>query len=160
MRIPEWCRSVRRKRIKVEKIGAEAVEDVDSFIYLGSTLAVNGGTDDDVRRRIGKAAAVFQRLASIWRSSRISERIKLCLYNLIVLPTALYTCETWRITSAISTRLNAFHQQCLRRVLNITYLDLITNQEVLHQSNSRGMQEIVTERRMRFASHVLRLPNQ
>ena len=141
-------------------IGMEAVEDVDSFVYLGSTLAVNGGTDDDVRRRIGKAAAVFRRLASIWRSSKISEKIKLRLYKSIVLPTALYACETWRITSAISKRLNAFHQRCLRRVLKVTYLDRITNHEVLRRSNSRGMQEILTERRMRFAGHVLRLPHQ
>ena len=141
-------------------IGMEAVEDVDSFVYLGSTLAVNGGTDDDVRRRIGKAAAVFRRLASIWRSSKISEKIKLRLYKSIVLPTALYACETWRITLAISKRLNAFHQRCLRRVLKVTYLDRITNHEVLRRSNSRGMQEILTERRMRFAGHVLRLPHQ
>ena len=136
------------------------MEDVDSVVYLRSTLVVNGGTDEDVQRRIGKAAAVFQRLASIWRSSNISERIKLRLYNLIVLPMALYACETWRITLAISKRLNAFHQRCLRRVLNIMYLDRITNQEVLRPSNSRGMQDIVTERRMRFAGHVLRLPTQ
>ena len=113
------------------KIGSEAVEGVDSFIYLGSTLAVNGGTDDDVQRRIGKVAAVFQRLLSIWRSSKISERIRLRLYNSIVLPTGLYACETWRITLAISKRLNAFHQQCPRIVLKVTYLDRITNQEVL-----------------------------
>ena len=119
------------------KIGMEAVEDVDSFVYLGSTLAVNSGIDDDFRRRIGNVATVFQRPAGIWRSSKISERIKLRLYNSIVLPTALYVCETWRITSAISKRLNASHQRCLRRVLKVTYLDRITNQEVLRQSNSR-----------------------
>ena len=35
------------------------IEDVSSFTYLGSTVSTTGGTDDDVKDRIGKARVVF-----------------------------------------------------------------------------------------------------
>ena len=50
-----------------------------------------------------------------------------------------------------------FHQRCLRRILGITYRDRITNEEVLRRSGLRKLQDIVTERRVRLAGHVLRM---
>ena len=67
------------------KIGMQAVEDVTSFPYLGSILAVDGGTDEDVRVRIGKAAAVFRKMGNIWKCAKITKGIKLRLYNSIVI---------------------------------------------------------------------------
>ena len=90
-------------------------EDVASFSYLGSILAPDGGADNDVRARIGKAAAVFRKLDKIWSSRKIELTIKLCLYSTVVLLTALYASETWKVTVAISTKLDAFHQKCLEK---------------------------------------------
>ena len=35
------------------------IEDVSSFTYMGDTVSTTGGTDDDVKARIGKAAVAF-----------------------------------------------------------------------------------------------------
>ena len=38
------------------------LEEVDSFTYLGSIIDIQGGTDADIRVRIGKARAAFKQL--------------------------------------------------------------------------------------------------
>ena len=96
----------------------------------------------------------------IWKSNKISLKIKLQLYNSIVLATALYASETWQVTARISKKLYVFHQRCLRRILNISYREHVTNREVLRRCQSHRLQDIVAERRFRLAGHILRLPNE
>ena len=43
-------------------VGNQTVEDVQSFTYLGSVIAGDGGTEADVKMRIDKAIAVFRRI--------------------------------------------------------------------------------------------------
>ena len=40
-------------------VGSESIRDVESFVYLGSVIDKQGGTDHDVRERIGKARGAF-----------------------------------------------------------------------------------------------------
>ena len=44
------------------------LEEVDTFTYLGSVINKKGGTDADVKARIGKARAAFLQLKDIWSS--------------------------------------------------------------------------------------------
>ena len=52
-------------------IEGRPVEDTNSCVYLGSVLAKDGGTGDDIRVRIGKAAAVFRKMGKSWTSTKI-----------------------------------------------------------------------------------------
>ena len=47
-------------------LGGEELEEVDSFTYLGSIISKQGGTEEDIGARIGKARAVFLTLKNIW----------------------------------------------------------------------------------------------
>ena len=133
------------------------LEEVSYFPYLGSYLSENGDIEIDVNTRLGKAAAVFQRLQRIWKTRSIGLRSKLLLYTSIVVSTAIYGSETWKNTEKIARKLDKFQQRCLRRTLRITWRDHITNAEVLHRTNQLPLRNLVTTRRLRFASHVLRL---
>ena len=44
-------------------------------------MDTNGGTDSDVRARIGKARAAMIVLNKIWKPRDISISIKLCVFN-------------------------------------------------------------------------------
>jgi len=113
----------------------------------------------DVNCRLGKAAAVFQRMRSIWASSVISTSTKIWLCNVIVLFVATYARDTWKMTAKIAQKLNVFHRRCLRKLLHISYLDHITNEEVPKRAGWTKLQDIVTERRIHLAGHILRLPS-
>ena len=42
----------------------------------------------------------------------------------------LYACETWTITKELQRKITTLEMRCLRRLLNISYRDRITNIEV------------------------------
>ena len=44
------------------------IEEVSTFTNLGSIISTNGGTEDDVKARIGKARAAFNILHKVWRA--------------------------------------------------------------------------------------------
>ncbi|KAI8483834.1 hypothetical protein Bbelb_383610 [Branchiostoma belcheri] len=138
-------------------ISGEPVENVRQFTYLGSTMTAEGDTDTDISARIGKAASVFRRMNPVWNSGKISRVLKTKLLQSVVIPTALYACETWKITTRMRNKLDAFQQRCLRKILHITYRDRITNEEVYHRTGTKPLSITITERRMRYAGHVLRM---
>ena len=59
----------------------EALEGVDSFVYLGSVVDKQGGTDADVKIRIGKARAAFQQLKNVWNSNNLSSKLKVRIFK-------------------------------------------------------------------------------
>ena len=44
--------------------------------------------------------------------------------------------------------------------MGISYWDHVRNEDVLRHGGTRRLEDIVTERRMRLAGHILRLPDQ
>ena len=42
----------------------------------------------------------------------------------------LYACESWILTAEIEKTMQAFEMRCYRRLLNISYKDHVTNEEV------------------------------
>ena len=57
-------------------VGEEPIKEVESFVYLGSVIDQQGGTDQDVTDRIGKARAVFVMLKKhlgIWRNQHANQ---------------------------------------------------------------------------------------
>ena len=51
------------------------------LVYLGSVLDKLGGTEADIERRLALARIAFTRLQKIWRSTRFSQKTKLCILN-------------------------------------------------------------------------------
>ena len=49
-------------------VSGEPIKEVESFVYLGSMIDRQGGTDRDVTARIGKAKTAFVMLKNIWAS--------------------------------------------------------------------------------------------
>jgi len=52
----------------------------------------------------------------------------------------------------------SFHQRNLRKILGITWKDHVTNMEMLSRTGQRRLQDIVAERRLRMAGHIIRMP--
>ena len=89
------------------QLRGEDIEDVEQFTYLGSVVSRDGGTDRDIKSRTGKATAAFKTLRPIWTSQVISIKTQLQIFNTNV-KSALYVCETWRITKALTHKVQTF----------------------------------------------------
>jgi hypothetical protein len=136
----------------------EALEEVDSFTYLGSIIDRQGGTEADVRARIGKARAAFLQLRNIWSSRELSFRTKVRLFNTNVKAVLLYGAETWRTTVTTLKRIQTFINGCLRRILRIRWPDIISNKELWQRTNQVPVEEEILRRRWRWIGHTLRKP--
>nr|KAG5704568.1 hypothetical protein BaRGS_031832 [Batillaria attramentaria] len=111
-------------------VGGEPIREVESFVYLGSVVDGQGGTDRDVTARIGKARAAMVMLKKIWASKVVSIRTKLRIFNSNVKSVLLYGCETWRTTKTMQQKIQTFLNTCLRRIFNIRWPEKIRNEEL------------------------------
>ncbi|KAG0730377.1 Alpha-ketoglutarate-dependent dioxygenase alkB 7, mitochondrial [Chionoecetes opilio] len=88
---------------------SEDIEILESFTYLGSAVHNDGGSRQEVLRRIGIAHGVMDLLnMSIWRCRYLCRRTKIQIFKLLVIPVLLYGCETWTLNSDLKRRIDAF----------------------------------------------------
>ena len=52
------------------------------------------------------------------------------LIRFLVISMFLYACESWTLTAELEKRMQAFEMRCYRRLLNISYKDHDTSEEV------------------------------
>ncbi|VDP16559.1 unnamed protein product [Schistosoma margrebowiei] len=83
-------------------LDGEPLEDVETFTYLNSIIIdEQGGSDADVKTRIGKIRTAFLKLRNMWNSQQVSTNIKVIFFNTNVNTVLLYGAETWRTTTTI-----------------------------------------------------------
>jgi len=96
------------------RLGNTEIEEVRSFVYLGSVVSENGGTEEDVASRIKKENCVFVQLYTVWRNHNISKRVKIRIFNTNVKSVSLYNCGTGKTAKQITRRLQIFVNKCIR----------------------------------------------
>ena len=142
------------------EVGGVKLEEVTSFKYLGATISEQGSKPEIVNR-IAQATAALAKLQTIWRDNYINLSSKIRLMRSLVASIFLYACESWTLNSDLERRIRAFEQRCFRRLLGISYKDIITNSEV----NNRIRQAIgpfeellttVRKRTLKWFGHVTR----
>ncbi|VDO84776.1 unnamed protein product [Schistosoma margrebowiei] len=158
--------SIHKGKSKVLKFKAEnsssitldgkTLEDVESFTYLGSTVDEQGGSDANVKARIGKARTAFLQLKNIWNSKQLSTNIKVRIFNTNVKAVLLYGAETWRTTTTTIKKVQVFINSCLRKILNIHWPDTISNSLLWERTNQLPAEEEIRKRRWKWIGHTLR----
>ncbi|VDP01486.1 unnamed protein product [Schistosoma curassoni] len=128
-------------------LGGETGEDVESFTYLGNNIDEQGGSDTDVKERIGKARTAFLQLKNRWNSKQISTNIKVRIFNTNVKAVLLYGDETWRTTTTTIKKVQVFINSCLRKILNIHWSDTISNSLLWERTNQLPTEEEIRKRR-------------
>jgi hypothetical protein len=140
------------------ELGAEEIEKVDKFVYLGSQISSSGGCEGEIKRRIALATSTFNRLwDKIFKRRNITMRVKLRLLNAAVIPVLTYGCESWSMTAAMEKRLNACESKWLRRLLRISYKDRVTNADVRERTGQEEVENFIRRARLRWMGHVMRM---
>ena len=140
------------------KISNQPLNAVDSFKYLGSTVTSNHSLDTELSARIGKAAMTFGSLTKrVWQNQKLRLKTKLKVYSTCVLSSLLYGSESWPTYARQERRLNQFHIRCIRKLLNISWRDKVTNQEVLRRAGIPSIHSLLSEKRLRWLGHVRRM---
>jgi hypothetical protein len=142
-----------RTRIKLKD--GETIEQVEDFIYLGSTISSDGRCKKKIIKIICIAKVVFNKKKNICISKSIDLNIRKNLRKTYIWSIMLYGCETWTIAREKIRTIKAFEMWCYRRMQKISWTDRITNEEVLERVSERKSMSI-QKRRNEFIGHILR----
>ncbi|VDO91408.1 unnamed protein product [Schistosoma curassoni] len=137
-------------------IEGEDLEDVKTITYLGSIIDEHGGSDADVKARIGKARAAYLQMNDIWNSKQLSTNTKVRIFNTIVNTVLLYRAETCRTTKAIIQKIQVFINSCLHKILQIRWPDTISNDLLWERTNQISAEEEIRKNRWKWIGHTLR----
>ena len=77
-------------------LNGELLEEVDSFTYLGSQVAADGGCERDVMHRMKEGYRAWGELKSVLSNRGLEIKAKKFLYEGIIIPTALHGAEAMR----------------------------------------------------------------
>ena len=107
-------------------------------MYLVIDSQLNTGPE----RQATQTTAALSRLKIIWRDKNILLASKVKLMRTLILSTFLYACESWTLTAEIERRIQVLEMRCYRRLLNISYKDHVTNEEVCNRiQNAIGVHD-------------------
>ena len=145
----------REIRVKGQTLGA-----VTTFNFLRPVVS-DDGSKPEVLSRIAEATAALTKLKPIWRDNNISLVSKVKLMRSLAISMFLYACESWTLALELEKRTQAFEMRCYRRLLNISYKDHVTNEEVRRKIQAAigeydELLNLVKKRKLRWFGHVSR----
>ena len=88
----------------------------DAIDFPDSTQSSTSSSQADIARHIALASLVMSSLQQVWMDRCLLLSTKIRVYEILVLPVLLYTCETWTVLAADEQRLEAFHMKCQRQM--------------------------------------------
>ena len=146
-----------KKEIKVK---GQKLEAVNNFKYLGS-IVTDEGSKPEILSRIAQTTAALAKLKPIWRDKNITLASKIRLLRTLAISVFLYACESWTLTAELQRRIQALEMRCYRKILNISYKDHVTNEEVSNRIRRaigpyKDLLSIVISRKLKWYGHVSR----
>ena len=132
--------------------------EVDYFKYLGSQVAADGGCERDVVHRMNEGYRAWGALKSVLSNRELGTKAKKCLYEGVIVPTALYRAEAWGMRSAERRKVNVLEMKCLRSLIGVLRMDRVWNEEVCRKAGiERELASRADQRVLRWVGYVERM---
>ena len=96
----------------------------------------------------------------IQSSGGLGIKAKKCLYDGVIVPTALYGIEAWGMRSAERRKVNVPEMECLRSLIVVSRMDRVRNEEVRRRRRAGMERELASradQRVLRWFGHVERM---
>ena len=128
------------------------------FKYLGSQVAADGGCERDVVHRLNEGYRAWGALKSVLSNRGLGTKDKKCLYEGVIVPTALYGAEPWGMRSAERRKVNVLEMKCSRSLVGVSHMDRVRNEEVRRRAGiERELASRADQRVLRWFGHVERM---
>ena len=120
---------------------------------LGSLL----GTEEDIQRRKILTIDSMTSYEDLYKSKRISIPLKVRTFLAYSASVFLYNSELWALSETLEKQIDAFQRKLLRRVINIRWPKIITNEKLYELTGIIEWSKIIRKRRLKWIGHVMRL---
>ena len=131
------------------------LEIVADFIFLGSTITVNGDCSHEIKRRLLLGRKVMTNLDSILKSSNITLPTKVHLVKAMVFPAVTYGCESWTVKKAEHQRIDAFELWCWRRLLRAPWTARRSNWSILKISPECSLEGLMLKLKLQYFGNLM-----
>ena len=139
-------------------LNCEPLEEVDCFKYLGSQVAADGGSKRDVVHRMNEGYRAWGAMKGVLSNRGLGINAKMYQYEGLIIPTALYGAETWRMRSAERRKVNVLEIKWLRSLVGLSRMDGVRNEEVRRRAGiEREFASRADQRVSRWFGHVERM---
>ena len=139
------------------KADGEDIEVVNTFNFLGSVIVDEGGSSQEIRRRLAMARTAAIGLTDIWKDRGITKTTKKSILNALVFPIATYGSETWAVGKADRSKVQAFEMWCWRKMLRISWKEHKTNEFVRCQVGEyTPLYHKIVRNKLQYFGHISR----
>ena len=129
----------------------------EAFKYLCSFVSLQHGDLKEISVKLAEGRHQFASFEKLGKSKQLSIPLKRKLYRALVLSVVLYSSETWIMNKSTQRKLESFDTSCLRRILCFSYMEKVTNEEVLARSRMSTLSAMIMIKRLKWFGHVLRM---
>jgi hypothetical protein len=135
-------------------INGETIERVTSFVYLGQLVHERRNHAKEIGRRTGSAWATFNKAKDLLCSKNTPQHLKRRYFQMCIMPSLLYGCETWALTEATWTRLARVQRSMERRMLGLRLRDKKASSWIRAKTKLPDVVIAARKRQWKFAGRI------
>ena len=124
--------------------------------YLGSLL----DSENDINRRKILSLSACNQLKYIFENKRVSQDVKMRLFNSHLTSIFLYNSELWTVTKQLENTVDVFQRNILRKILDIKWPKKISSEKLYETTKITNWSKTIKKRRLQWYGHLLRLPEE
>ena len=139
------------------KVNGVAIEEVESFKYLGSVKTKCCDCSRDSKTRIAIAKRKTLELTEIWKSRQIDKTVKIKLVKTLIWPIISYGAEASTLSTANEKKLMAAEQWIYRHMLHVSWKERGTNESMFEEiGEAPGLSPQVVQNKLSYFGHTCR----
>ena len=128
----------------------------DNLIFLGSKITADGGCSQEIKRHFLLGRKAMTNLDSILKSTDITLLTKVYIIKSMVLPVAMYRCESWTIKKTEHQRTDGFKLWGWRTLLRVSWTARRSNQSVLNEITPEyALEGLMLKLRLQYFGHLM-----
>ena len=139
-------------------LNGEPLEEGDCFKYLCAAKWQLMEDVKGVRYTMHAGCRAWGSFKSVLSNRGLWIKARKCLYEGVIVPTALYGAEAWGMRSAERRKVNVLEMKCLRSFVRVSRMDRVRNEEVHMKAEiERELASRADQRAWRWFGHVERM---
>ena len=97
-------------------IDGKTIKQVNSFVYLGSTVCEDGGSSNEIQRRVQAGAAAWRRVEGIVWDRKLKKQLKGKVLEACMVPVCIYGLRTLALTERQEEKMQIAENNWVRRI--------------------------------------------